>query len=36
LGMKERAILVGGTLEITSTPETGTQIHAILPIGAQK
>jgi PAS domain S-box-containing protein len=36
LGMKERVMLVNGELEITSTPESGTQIHARFPIGAQK
>jgi signal transduction histidine kinase len=32
LGMKERVELVGGTLEIRSTPHAGTEIRACLPI----
>jgi signal transduction histidine kinase len=32
IGMRERAALVGGTLEISSTPGRGTQLLAIVPI----
>lgn len=31
MSMHERLTLVGGTLEITSTPGMGTRIHAIIP-----
>jgi signal transduction histidine kinase len=31
IGMKERAALVGGTLEIESAPGKGTTIHVIVP-----
>jgi len=33
LGMKERVSLVGGKLEINSTPDTGTEICALIPLG---
>jgi signal transduction histidine kinase len=32
LGMEERARLVGGKLTITSSPKTGTQLTASLPL----
>jgi signal transduction histidine kinase len=32
LGMQERIELLGGDLEIDSTPGTGTQIHIRVPI----
>jgi signal transduction histidine kinase len=31
LGMSERATLLGGSLQIESTPDTGTRVEAILP-----
>jgi signal transduction histidine kinase/ligand-binding sensor domain-containing protein len=31
LGMRERAIAVGGTLEIDTTPSGGTRVHVFLP-----
>jgi len=30
--MRERAMSIGGALEINSTPESGTQIRARIPI----
>lgn len=36
LGMQERAQAVGGTIEITSVPSKGTEIHAIFPIKARR
>ena len=35
VGMKERAILLGGTLEAGPRPEGGFRVHARLPIGDQ-
>jgi signal transduction histidine kinase len=35
-GMQERANLVGGKLIIDSSPESGTRLQAILPIGEQR
>ncbi|PYS47332.1 MAG: ATPase, partial [Acidobacteria bacterium] len=32
LGMRERAVLVGGTLEIESAPNAGTTIFARVPV----
>jgi signal transduction histidine kinase len=34
-GMEERATLLGGTVRVTSTPETGTEVVAELPLPAQ-
>lgn len=34
LGMQERVILIGGSIDITSAPQHGTRIHAIVPIDA--
>jgi signal transduction histidine kinase len=34
-GMKERAALVGGSLEIESRPNEGTSVVAIVPLGSQ-
>jgi PAS domain S-box-containing protein len=31
IGMKERAMMLGGKLEITTTPDRGTQLSVILP-----
>ena len=36
LGMKERAFLVGGTLQITSEPGAGTTVEVKIPDGAQQ
>jgi signal transduction histidine kinase len=33
LGMRERALLVGGRLEITSEPGRGTEVRATFPLG---
>jgi len=33
LGMKERVILIGGEIEIHSTPNAGTKIHVQFPLG---
>ncbi|HEV7844360.1 MAG TPA: PAS domain S-box protein, partial [Pyrinomonadaceae bacterium] len=32
LGMRERAVLIGGTLEIESTPNQGTTVYARVPL----
>jgi signal transduction histidine kinase/cytochrome b subunit of formate dehydrogenase len=32
LGMRERASLLGGTLEITSSPDEGTKVRATVPV----
>ena len=32
LGMRERATLLGGTLEITSAPDDGTRVRATVPV----
>jgi signal transduction histidine kinase len=32
LGMKERAVIVGGTLEIESAPGEGTTVYARVPL----
>jgi signal transduction histidine kinase len=32
VGMRERAELLGGTVEVTSTPGSGTRIRAVLPV----
>jgi signal transduction histidine kinase len=34
LGMEERATLAGGKLEIKSTPNHGTEVHAVFPLRA--
>jgi signal transduction histidine kinase len=34
LGMQERSALVGGSIDIRSKPGSGTEIHALFPIGA--
>jgi two-component system sensor histidine kinase DegS len=34
LGMKERASLIGGHVEIDSTPSKGTRITTAVPLGA--
>jgi signal transduction histidine kinase len=31
--MKERALLVGGEVEIDSSPQHGAEIHAVFPVG---
>jgi two-component system sensor histidine kinase UhpB len=33
-GMEERALLVGGQLDITSTPGQGTEVHGWFPLSA--
>jgi signal transduction histidine kinase len=35
LGMKERAIMIGGELEIRSAPGQGTSIFVTVPVGPQ-
>ena len=35
LGIKERALLVGGDVRITSSPGNGTVIEVFLPIGSR-
>ena len=34
IGMKERAALLGGTLEIESKPNEGTSVVAVIPLTA--
>ena len=36
LGMQERVMIVGGDMEITSSPETGTEIRAVFPVPENK
>ena len=31
LGMRERILLLGGTLTISGTPETGTSVRVLVP-----
>jgi signal transduction histidine kinase len=33
MGMRERAELLGGRLEVTSGPQ-GTRVEAVIPVGA--
>jgi signal transduction histidine kinase len=35
VGMRERAALVGGSLEVGAAPDGGFRVHASLPVGAQ-
>lgn len=35
-GMRERAALIGGTLELESAPNAGTTVHVKLPVAAAK
>jgi signal transduction histidine kinase len=35
-GMRERLLLIGGTLEIESTPGTGTALFARVALDAQR
>lgn len=36
LGMQERVMIVGGDMQITSSPESGTEIRAVFPIPENK
>ncbi len=36
IGMHERVALADGTLEVTSGPGQGTELHAVLPVGRDK
>jgi signal transduction histidine kinase len=36
LGMRERVELVGGHLELDSTPGRGTTVRAVLPVGMRR
>jgi signal transduction histidine kinase len=33
IGMRERAVLFGGKVEITSDPGGGTRVRAVIPVG---
>jgi signal transduction histidine kinase len=35
-GMKERAELVGGHLDVLSRPGRGTTVRAVFPVGGQR
>jgi len=34
LGMRERATLFGGSLEVASTPGAGTRVEVSIPVGS--